>query len=109
MVDTTTTLKNELQSKLAELLQRSDRIENQLSDPGEKDWEENAIAKAEDEALEAVGNATETEIHEIREALHRIETGEYGICTSCHQPIAKARLAAVPWATTCIVCGTRVG
>jgi len=87
-------------------LERVDGIENQLSDPGEKDWEENAITKEGDDMLAVVGNATETEIREIRVALQRIETYEYGECTVCHKPIAKSRLAAVPWATTCIVCGT---
>jgi len=57
--------------------------------------------------LAVVENATETEIREIRVALQRIETYEYGECTVCHKPIAKSRLAAVPWATICIVCGTR--
>ena len=98
------TLKSELETKLAELLERADGIEKQLSDPGEKDWEENAIAKEGDETLAAVGNVTETEIRDIRLALRRIETGEYGICTVCQKPIAKARMAAVPWATTCVNC-----
>jgi len=105
MFDTSTS-KNELESKLADLLERSDQIENQLSDPGDKDWEENAIAKEGDEVLAAVANATETEIHDIRKALSRIETGEFGVCTLCHKPIAKARLTAVPWATTCVACST---
>ena len=103
MVDYST-LKSELETKLAALLERADSIEKQLSDPGEKDWEENAIAKEGDETLEAVGNATETEIRDIRLALHRIEKGEYGICTVCQKPISKARMAAVPWATTCVGC-----
>ncbi|MFY8201355.1 MAG: TraR/DksA family transcriptional regulator [Pirellula staleyi] len=98
------TLKTELETKLAELLERAEGIEEQLSDPGEKDWEENAIAKEGDETLAAVGNVTETEIRDIRRALQRIETGEYGICTVCEKPIAKARMAAVPWATRCVSC-----
>jgi len=99
-------VKSELESKLSDLLERADRIENQLSDPGEKDWEENAIAKEGDEVLEVVGGVTDAEIHDIREALHRIATDEYGVCTSCHKPIAKARLTAIPWAKTCVACCT---
>ena len=99
-------LKSELETKLAELLERAEGIENVLRDPGEKDWEENAIAREGDEALAAVGNATETEIRDIRLALHRINTGEYGVCATCHKPIAKARLAALPWATNCIGCSS---
>jgi DnaK suppressor protein len=97
-------LKSHLETKLAELLERVDGIEDTLRDPGEKDWEENAIAWEKNEALEAIEVASETEIREIRRALQRIESGEYGKCSECNQPIAKARLEAVPWATTCMEC-----
>jgi DnaK suppressor protein len=97
-------LKVELESKLAELVARVDDLENQLSDPGEKDWEENAIAKEGDQTLSAVKATSELEIRDIRLALHRIESGEFGVCTVCQKPIAKARLNAVPWATHCVDC-----
>ena len=35
---------------------------------------------------------------EIEDALHRIETGTYGICEGTGKPISKARLEAQPWA-----------
>lgn len=35
---------------------------------------------------------------EIEDALHRVETGTYGICEGTGKPIAKARLEAQPWA-----------
>jgi len=37
-------------------------------------------------------------ITEIDDALHRIETGTYGICEGTGKPISKARLEAQPWA-----------
>ena len=37
-------------------------------------------------------------IKEIDQALARIEDGTYGICLGNGEPIAKARLAAIPWA-----------
>ncbi len=40
----------------------------------------------------------------IDAALSRIEGGSFGVCTSCGKPIAEERLAALPWATTCIDC-----
>jgi RNA polymerase-binding transcription factor DksA len=36
-------------------------------------------------------------LYEIEEALDRIRTGSYGICEMTGQPIAKARLTAIPW------------
>jgi DnaK suppressor protein len=40
----------------------------------------------------------------VDEALERIETGDYGICTRCEEPIAAKRLQALPWAQYCVAC-----
>ena len=40
----------------------------------------------------------------IEEALVRIEKGSYGICRDCGEPIAEARLQAIPWTRVCITC-----
>lgn len=40
----------------------------------------------------------------IEEALWRIEKGTYGICRDCGEPIAEARLNAIPWTRSCITC-----
>jgi DnaK suppressor protein len=40
----------------------------------------------------------------IEEALQRIEHGTYGICRDCGEPIAAARLKAIPWTRVCITC-----
>ena len=40
----------------------------------------------------------------IEEALGRINHLGYGVCESCQRPIAKARLAVVPWTRHCRRC-----
>ena len=40
----------------------------------------------------------------IEEALYRMEKGTYGICRDCGEPIAPARLKAIPWTRVCITC-----
>ena len=40
----------------------------------------------------------------IEEALQRMEKGTYGICRDCGDPIAPARLQAIPWTRVCIAC-----
>src|SRR6188768_4227230 len=40
----------------------------------------------------------------IEEALVRMEKGTYGICRDCGDPIASARLEAIPWTRVCITC-----
>lgn len=41
---------------------------------------------------------------EVRMALRRIGAGTFGICLACDENINPKRLAAVPWASSCIVC-----
>jgi len=45
----------------------------------------------------------------IEEALRRIEGGTYGICKDCGEPIAEARLMAIPWTRSCITCKEKQG
>jgi len=40
----------------------------------------------------------------IEEALGRIEQGTYGVCRDCGEPVAVARLNAIPWTRVCITC-----
>ena len=41
-------------------------------------------------------------LHEIDDAMQRIEQGTYGICEATGKPIGKARLEAQPWARYCV-------
>jgi RNA polymerase-binding transcription factor DksA len=43
-----------------------------------------------------------TQLTEIDRALARLDTGQYGLCTACQQPISASRLDAVPWAERCV-------
>src|SRR5262245_16417901 len=40
----------------------------------------------------------------LAEALDRLRDGEYGLCVECREPIAPARLRAIPEVTTCLRC-----
>ena len=40
----------------------------------------------------------------IEDALRRIDQGTYGVCRDCGEPIAPARLNAIPWTRVCITC-----
>jgi RNA polymerase-binding transcription factor DksA len=54
--------------------------------------------------LTALLAATRQRIAEVDDALRRVESGAYGICERCGQPIAAARLAARPFARWCMAC-----
>jgi len=45
----------------------------------------------------------------VEEALDRLESGDYGICLACDEPIAERRLEALPWARYCVKCQEEVG
>lgn len=97
-------VKTELEAQLRELLGRAAEIEGTLSTPGSSDWEENAVESEDDEVMSTIGDMTKQEIQEIRLALSLIESGHYGICTSCGGTIGRERLKAMPSATKCIRC-----
>jgi RNA polymerase-binding transcription factor DksA len=54
-----------------------------------------------DVALQAAGAQ---KLAQVRAALERIESGTYGLCTDCADPIHEARLAARPFALRCVTC-----
>jgi DnaK suppressor protein len=43
-------------------------------------------------------------LRDVRGALGRMSAGTFGICADCGEIISAKRLAAVPWASLCIVC-----
>ena len=55
------------------------------------------------QALGQMGSINRT-IQQIDEALHRIDDGTYGVCTSCGQLIRKPRLLNQPFVLTCMEC-----
>jgi len=40
----------------------------------------------------------------VEEALDRLDSGDFGICLCCEEPIAAKRLEAIPWARHCVKC-----
>lgn len=47
-------------------------------------------------------------LRNLEGALQRINDDTYGYCTECKEPIAKARLEAVPHARMCVDCKTNL-
>ena len=45
--------------------------------------------------------------HRLEDALQRLRGGLYGVCEECDEPIAPARLKALPEVTTCLPCQDR--
>jgi DnaK suppressor protein len=45
-----------------------------------------------------------TLLRQVKAALLRIQTGSFGVCVDCEEPISPKRVIAVPWALRCIQC-----
>lgn len=105
----TAAAKARLEAQLAELEARQARIAHDLAEPLNPDFEEQAVEKEDDAALEAQGALISHEIGSVRRALMRIEDGSYGECVLCGNDIAPGRLAARPEASLCIDCASKQG
>lgn len=80
----------------------------------EEGGEETTVVNVEegDESRVDVGKETDfqvmsmrsKELKQIKEALSKIESGEYGFCEECGSPIRFERLKAMPFAQLCRAC-----
>ena len=47
-------------------------------------------------------------LEQVQEALGRVDSGTYGACEQCQEPIAKLRLQALPYTKHCIQCARKL-
>jgi RNA polymerase-binding protein DksA len=86
---------------------RVDRARREL--PIEAEPEDDAGLASRSTYREATMGKLERDLQsiiEIERALKRIDAGDYATCVACEEPIADARLKALPWTRTCITCAT---
>jgi DnaK suppressor protein len=57
--------------------------------------------------LETLIAQARQQLLDLEDALGRLESGGYGVCEDCGQPIAPERLEVRPTARTCIGCAAR--
>jgi RNA polymerase-binding transcription factor DksA len=55
----------------------------------------------------SLAGSLEDQLAAVQQALDRIDDGTYGLCQHCGQPIADARLEAMPETRWCINCAGR--
>ncbi len=105
-------LRVQLVERRRELLARVRSIESNFrreDNPLEKDAEEQSLQIEDDDVLKALDEAGRREIAGIERTLARMDAGSYGICSRCGEPIAPARLRALPAAEHCIRCAEKIG
>lgn len=98
----------ELRARLAarrdELNEKLERITANVRRSLDGDSEERAKQLADSEVVDALGNDAREELHRISATLARMDSGEYGLCAKCGEPIAVERIRAYPYASECIDC-----
>lgn len=96
-----------LETRLAELIERLQGIDDELDSHQSKDWEELAVEREEDEVLQHMGSSGKAEIAKIQAALTRMGEGEFGYCVSCGDEISEERLDVVPYTPFCRKCADK--
>ena len=89
-------MRSELRDLLAEV---ADGAGDDDADTGNKAYER-------EREMALMANAVEMR-EQVEHALALVDTGEYGLCERCEQPIGKVRLQAFPRATLCLSCKQR--
>jgi DnaK suppressor protein len=84
----------------------ADRLGDSVSDAGDDQADVGAKTYEREHELSLTYNARDLLVQTER-AVARIESGTYGVCESCGEPIGKARLQAFPRATLCVRCKQR--
>ena len=76
-------------------------------DVGNDGFADSGQATEERGELLAQIDQSRTRVHQVDEALARIDEGSYGVCTVCGQQIDPGRLEVRPLSVTCVDCAAR--
>lgn len=103
----------EVRHTLCEMLEElNDRLAKITDDvkhseePIEKDFSEQVTQNEDNEVKDFLGNAARKEITMIKQAINRIDKGEYGVCQVCGEPINIERLKVIPYSNMCVKCAS---
>jgi RNA polymerase-binding transcription factor DksA len=98
----------------AQLEEERERIRAQLEQMGhggtrlifDEGFADSGQVTAERGEVEALAGTLLETLEEVEHALAKLDSGDYGMCESCGQPIPEARLEAKPAARLCISCAS---
>ena len=107
------TQREALQSELDVQRRRADALRAELSQltgeaaevgGGDDEFGEGSSVSVDVDRDQALLAGATARAADIERALRRMSEGGYGRCRHCGELIAKARMAAVPWADQCVGC-----
>lgn len=94
----------EKRAVLTDRLQRTAKHLYRRDEPYSADFAEQVVEVENNQVLEYLDDEAKAELIQIDKALLRMDNGDYGICTGCHEDINEARLEAIPFTLLCIDC-----
>ena len=98
-------IRQQLLGELENLVGRSDRIDaHWRGEAPPADWAELATHRENDEVVESLDERTKEQIVLIKQALRRMDEGEWLYCVRCGEAIPPARLKALPTTVACVNC-----
>jgi DnaK suppressor protein len=104
----TSALREDLEGQRASLRRELEELgygsEGLSYDPNFADSSQVTAERGETEALAV---RLTNNLVDVEHAIAKFDAGTYGVCESCHQEIAPARLEAMPAARYCIACAAK--
>ena len=91
----------ELDDRLTTITHHVRHADNDIEKDSEEQNEGNDVE-------DYLGNSARREIKAIKEALARIDRGDYHICQTCGEEINPERLKVIPYSNVCIKCAQQV-
>ena len=91
-------------------------LQHQLADLGygegagldyDQNFADSSQVTAERGEAEALGGKLTDTLSDVERALAKMDEGTFGVCERCGQPIAMARLEAMPAARLCMNCASQ--
>ena len=102
-------IKQQLLEKKAQIIEslENNSKESQNEKSGVEDTADEVTAELSRETLYKLSQTEREKLFLIEIALKKIESGTYGICEECGEPIGEKRLEALPWVRLCIECSEK--
>jgi len=104
MADLRTSLETERSNLVARLGELGDGDAGSLS--FDQNFADSSQVTAERGEVEVLLGSLRESLAQVVDALGRLDDGTYGFCERCHEPIAPARLEAMPDARRCMNCAS---
>jgi DnaK suppressor protein len=100
-------LKDQLIRRKSEILDAFNKNKSygkEADEEGAQDIADKATNSYTKEFLFSLSNSEREMLHEVDEALQRMEGGRFGVCAACEAAIERKRIEAVPWTRHCLRC-----